>query len=349
MIYLLIFTAIVFLFVLGVNFLKNCIRSKKGQLKGRAIVSFNWFEIIIGTVLTIYSMLLLCLFAWAVFSSFKTAEAFEFLPWPFPVEMFKDFPNNLLPVLERNFAPENFTLDNYTAVFESIKVSSTTGNGSYNIWDQFGNAVIYSVGSAFFRVAATTIVAYCTAKYKHWLSTLIYNVVLITIALPIVGNMASMLQIMQDLRIYDTFWGMFIMNFAFNNIYFLIIHAAFKSAPWTYAEAAFIDGASHFRVFWKIYLPMVLNLVGAVFILFFIEIWNEYQTPLVYLPSYPTISYGLWYVANNSGKLVMPDGSMAGPPLIIAAGVFSFSIIFVVFMIFKDKLMGNLSEGGIKG
>ncbi len=325
LLYLLILAAAVFLLLLGIKAAKHYIKAakNKGQENGKLYI--QWFELIVCTVLILYSAALIGLFVWAILTSFKTGE---------------DFRWNSLGL------PETFTFENYKNVFETIKVTSTTTDGEYSIWDQFGNAAIYAVGSAFFRVAATTIVAYCTAKYKHWLSSLIYNVVLVTLALPIVGNMPSMLQITDVLGIYDTFQGMFIMNFAFNNIYFLIIHAAFKKMPWTYAEAAFIDGASHFGVFVRIYLPMILNLAGAVFLLFFIEIWNEYQTPLVYLPSYPTISYGLYSIYNGQSRT---EGLSVTPPLIIATGVFAFSIIFVIFIIFKDKIMGNLDEGGIKG
>ncbi len=322
--YLLILAALVLVLILGIKAAMHVIRKKKGKIHADSRMVISWFELIVCTVLVMYSAALIFLFGWALLTSFKTGEDFMFNPLGLP---------------------ETFTFENYKLVFEAIRVKSTTTDASYGIWDQFGNAAIYSIGSAFFRVAATTIVAYCTAKYKHWLSTLIYNVVLVTLALPIVGNMPSMLQITSSLGIFDSFQGMFIMNFAFNNIYFLVIHAAFKKMPWTYAEAAFIDGASHLRVFVKIYLPMILNLVGAVFLLFFIEIWNEYQTPMVYLPSYPTIAYGLWSIANGgqTGSMIIE------PPLIIATGVFAFSIIFVVFIIFKDKLMGNLAEGGIKG
>ncbi len=322
--YLLTFFACVMLIVLGVKVLSHKAKVANGKLPKGSQLKVPVFELIVCSVLVTYSIILLGLFVWALLTSFKGGEDFLFNPLGLP---------------------EVFTFDNYKAVFEAIAVKSTTTDSTYSIWDQFGNAVIYSAGSAFFRVAATTIVAYCTAKYKHWLSTLIYNVVLVTLALPIVGNMPSMLQVTSALGIFDTFQGMFIMNFAFNNIYFLIIHAAFKNISWTYAEAAFIDGASHARIFVKIYLPMVLNLVGAVFLLFFIELWNEYQTPMVYLPSYPTISYGLFTIANGgqTGSMIIE------PPLVIATGVFAFAIIFVLFIVFREKLMGNLTEGGIKG
>lgn len=323
-IYLLVFMAFMMLVVLGAKMISQAVKVKRGLLHKVGLWNISVFELIVCTFLVTYTLVMLGLLIWALFASFKGAEDFLFNPLGLP---------------------QKFTLENYKLVFEASTLPSITTNTYFTIWDQFGNSVMYAVGSAFFRVTATTIVAYCTAKYKHWISTLIYNTVLVTLALPIVGNMPSLLQVTHMLKIFDTFHGMFIMNFYFNNIYYLLIHAAFKNLSWTYAEAAFIDGASHLRVFVRIYLPMVINLLSVVFLLFFIEIWNEYQTPMVYLPSFPTISYGLYTISRGgqTGSLIIE------PPLIIATGVFSFAIIFVVFMTFRKKLMGNLTEGGIKG
>lgn len=323
-IYLLVFLAFIMLLVLGAKMTSQTVKVRRRLLHKVSLWHVSVFELIVCTLLVTYTLVLLGLLIWALLSSFKSAEDFLFNPLGLP---------------------EKFTLENYRLVFEASTLPSTTTDTYFTIWDQFGNSVMYAVGSAFFRVAATTIVAYCTAKYKHWISTVIYNTVLVTLALPIVGNMPSLLQITHTLKIFDTFQGMFIMNFYFNNIYYLVIHAAFRNLSWTYAEAAFIDGASHLRVFVRIYLPMVINLLGVVFLLFFIEIWNEYQTPMVYLPSFPTISYGLYTISRGgqTGSLIIE------PPLVIATGVFSFAIIFAIFMVFREKLMGNLTEGGIKG
>ena len=122
------------------------------------------------------------------------------------------------------------------------------------------------------------------------------------------------------------------------------MYASFKVLPKDYAESAFIDGASEFRVFWNIMLPLVSTMLGAVFLLYFISYWNDYQVPMVFLPSMPTAALAL---ANyTSGKGI--EAAAAGISVQIAGGVLVFIPVFAVFLVFRKKLMGNLTEGGIK-
>ena len=205
------------------------------------------------------------------------------------------------------------------------------------------NSVLYAGGCALFQVACTAVVAYCTARYKNVVSTILHYVVIVTLILPIIGNTPSMIEIMRKLNLYNTMFGAWIMKLGFNNMYYLIFYAAFKSLSWEFAESAFLDGANHFTVFFKIMLPLTMTLVGTVFLLYFISYWNDYQVPMLYFPKYRTAAYGLFVVFTST-----VDG-MAYPPAKIAGAVFIFLPIFIVFMIFKKKIMGNLTEGGIKG
>ena len=128
-------------------------------------------------------------------------------------------------------------------------------------------------------------------------------------------------------------------------MYYLVFYSAFKAIPKDYAESALLDGANHLMVFMRIMLPLVMTLVGAIFLLFFIQYWNDYQYPMIFLPSMPTASYALYLFINVGGG----DGIVAGnTPLRIAAGFLVFIPILVIFVIFRNKIMGNLQEGGIK-
>ncbi len=286
--------------------------------KGRR--KFTAFEIAIGTLLLVYCFFMIVLFVWAISTSLKTDDNF-----------LKD------PVGFTN----SFAFDNYLAAFNNIKYKDGLVYKYYE--SMLLNSVLYAGGSALFQVACTAVVAYCTARYKNPVSTILHYVVIITLILPIVGNMPSMIEVMRGLKFYNTMYGAWIMKLGFNNMYYLIFYAAFKSLSWEFAESAFLDGANHFTVFFKIMLPLTMTLVGTVFLLYFITYWNDYQVPMLYIPKYRTASYGLFVVFTST-----VDG-MAYPPAKIAGGVFIFLPIFIVFLIFRNKIMGNLTEGGIKG
>lgn len=282
------------------------------------------FEVIIGVVLIVYCLIFIALFVWAFATSLKTDD-----------EFIKD-PAGLVG---------SFKFSNYIEVFNRISYNVKTSEGLLPKYyeSMMLYSVLYAGGSALFQVLCTAVVAYCTAKYKNVVSTIIHYAVIITLILPIVGNTPSMISVMRSLGLYNTMVGAWIMKFCFNNMYYLIFYAAFKSLSWSYAESAFIDGASHYTVFFKIMFPLMIKLVATVFLLLFISYWNDYQTPMFYLPDYRTASYGLFVIYTST------EDAMAFPPMKIAGGVIVFLPIFILFLIFRNKIMGNLTEGGIKG
>ena len=286
--------------------------------KGRKKISI--FEISIGLILIAYCLFMLVLFLWALNTSVKSDDNFS-----------KD------PI----WLTQKFTIDNYIAAFNNIKYKDGLVPKYYET--MLFNSLLYAGGAALFQVGCTAVVAYCTARYKNVVSTILHYVVIVTLILPIVGNTPSMIEVMRGLKLYDKMIGAWIMKLGFNNMYYLIFYAAFKSLSWEYAESAFLDGANHFTVFFRIMLPLTMTLVGTVFLLYFITYWNDYQVPMLYFPKYRTAAYGLFVVFSTT------DGDMAYPPVKIAGGVFIFVPIFTVFMIFRNKIMGNLTEGGIKG
>ena len=191
-----------------------------------------------------------------------------------------------------------------------------------------------------FCVATQVITAYAVAKYNFKGKNIIYSVAIIVMILPIIGSLASEVQIADAFGFRNSVLGVCLMRCKYTGIYFLVFYATFKSLSWSYAEAAQIDGASHFGTFFRIMLPLIKGTIFAVFILLFIEHWNDYYTPLVFLPEKPTLSYGLF---------TFQDDNAGSTPLQFSACFLASIPILLVFIAFKDKIMGNVTMGGIKG
>jgi multiple sugar transport system permease protein len=162
---------------------------------------------------------------------------------------------------------------------------------------------------------------------------------------PIVGSLPSQIRMSKLLGLFDSFAGLWFMSATFLGTYYLVFHGIFKGLSWEYAEAAIMDGAGHFKIMTGIMFPLAKNTISTIFILMFIGFWNDYQTPLIYIPNMPTAAYGLYTFIN--GNIV--DGSLQSPPIQLAGGMVLLLPILVVFLVFKDKLMGNISVGGLKG
>ena len=113
--------------------------------------------------------------------------------------------------------------------------------------------------------------------------------------------------------------------------------------PDTYAEAAEIDGASRYKVLCSIVIPLSIKIISTVWLLQFVHFWNDYQTPLLYMPTKPTLAYGIYYLCHETAR-----GQLANVPT-KAAGCMILAIpLICLFIAFKEKLMGNISMGGIK-
>lgn len=292
----------------------------KGKLNKTRI---SVFGVIVFTVLLIYVLSLVLVLGWGVMTSLKDESDF---------------------MTDKLAFPRRWHFDNLIVAFNNIKFPTDNGRRIIYLEEMLGYSLIYSVGGAICATLAPCLVAYVVAKYKSPMNKVIYDIVIVTMIVPIVGNLPSVLRVLTALHLYDNMAGLLIMKFSFTGMYFLIFYATFKSVSWEYAEAALIDGAGHFKIMTGVMFPMARNTMGIVFLLQFIGLWNDYQTPLVYLPSMPTAAYGLYTYTHG-----YIEGSLQTVPLQLAGGVIILLPILILFLIFKDKVMGNISIGGLKG
>ena len=128
-------------------------------------------------------------------------------------------------------------------------------------------------------------------------------------------------------------------GFGFN---FIVLYSFFKTLSWTYAEAGFIDGASHLRVFVKIMLPMALPVMGSLFLVQMVQLWNEYMEPNLFLQSYPTLAAGLFIFQLQMTRQM-------NYPMLFAGLIVSVVPVIVLFVAFQKVMMESMSVGGIKG
>ena len=118
-------------------------------------------------------------------------------------------------------------------------------------------------------------------------------------------------------------------------MYFLIYHAAFQSIPQDYAEAAYMDGAGTFTIFFKIMFPMVKNIVTLAMVLQFVGLWSDYSGALYFMPSHPTLSLALL----NFSSLSKTSATMQ-----MAACVLLCIPSMLLYAKFSDKFTNNLHD-----
>ena len=277
--------------------------------------------------LAVYAAILLCITLWGIGSSLKTIENFN--------EDKAGFPSG---------APWRWAWNNFTYVFENFFITVTNTSGVKKVWleNMLVNTPLYAGGGAFLQAFVPCFVAYLTAKFPYKFSKVVYMIVIVAITLPIVGADPSAIKLMQDLGLYDTIAGNWIQKFNFLGMYFLVFYATFKGIPNDYAEAAYVDGASETCVYFKVIFPLVVNTFLTVFLIKFIELWNDYQSPLLYLPSHPTLALGVYTLTSTTLQ------GFNNVPVRMATCVIMVIPVLILFVAFKDKLLKNVSMGGIK-
>ena len=236
--------------------------------------------------------------------------------------------------------PEQPTWSNYKEIFvifeERLEVS---------VVGMFGVSILTSVLKPFLGVFFTTLFAYVEAKYEFWGRKFLVSLGIVIMILPIVGNLPSAMQINKLLGIYDNLFLNIITSPSgcFYGTNFLLMYGAFKVLPWDYAESASIDGAGNYTILFCIYLRMALPQAVVLFVLGFMGAWNDYSTYLVWLPSTPNISYGmyLFYQRANAYRVSLPE---------LMAGFTVAMLPTVILYCCTQKIINSkFAIGGLKG
>lgn len=284
---------------------------------------FSPFTIALLAVLVVYVLSMVVLIGWAFMTSFKSPN---------------DFRTNAVGF------PSSWEW-NYSFVYNNFYVPLLTDEGLKAVFmeSMFLYSILYSLGCAFFNTLVPCITAYLCARFDYKFSKVIYTTVIVVMILPIVGSLPAELQMAKNTGLYDSIWGLWVMKANFLGMYFLVFYDGFKGLSMTYTEAAKIDGASNMHILVSIVLPLVKNIFFTVMLVNFIGFWNDYQVPLLYMPSYPTVAYGMYIMANTR------ENNLSSVPMRMTGAMLMFIPIFTLFLIFQKRLLGNLTIGGIKG
>ena len=274
-------------------------------------------------VLVLFTLSLFIPLLWALLTSFKNQS---------------DFRINIIGLPKQWVWNFSYVLKKFT-----VPVQTETGEKMVGMGMMYVNSLLYSVGCAFFGTLIPCITAYMCARFPYKFSKIVHTTVIVVMIIPIVGALPSEIRMAMTLKLYDHVWGLWIMKANFLGLYFLVFYGVFKALPMAYTEAAKIDGAGNLGVLIRIVLPLVRNTFFTVMLINFITFWNDYQTPLIFMPSHPTVALGMFHMASTT------ISTLATIPMRMTGAMLLLVPILIVFLLTHKRLMGNLTMGGIKG
>ncbi|MEE0200118.1 MAG: carbohydrate ABC transporter permease [Muricomes sp.] len=206
---------------------------------------------ILGTGMTLLSVVFLYPLLWMVLTSLKTKEDVMLNPFGLPTE---------------------WMFSNYVDAFKAFDFPRF-----------FLNSVIYTAGTIVLTVFCAVLFSYAVARMRFKLNNFLVILLQVGMVVPVFVIVLSLFKMMGDLGIRNTYQGMIMLYTASALPISVIIFAGyFRSLPFELEEAAYIDGCGVFKTFFKIMVPMVAPAITTVVIVVFMNYsWNEFS--LAYL------------------------------------------------------------------
>jgi raffinose/stachyose/melibiose transport system permease protein len=251
---------------------------------------------------------------------------------PFVFIIFTSLKSNAIVMGESAFAPpSDVDIGNYSAAWARGHFSTTV----------FNSAVITFVKVPL-GLAISAMAAYALRRIEFAGRKIAFLLIVFGAMIPFQVLLAPLFTLVNSLGLVNHYVGIILPYLAFGVPYqVFILHGFFSQIPRELSEAALIDGASHFTIFRRIFLPLSLPVLAALLILDFVSTWNEFAMALVILQDNNTWTLPLGLMSFQS-QFQNDYGQLN------AAIVMTVLPAAIVYLIFQRYFVSGLLAGGVK-
>ncbi|WP_055693651.1 carbohydrate ABC transporter permease [Streptomyces prasinopilosus] len=284
--------------------------TRTGALRRRLPSSLAWH---IGS-LAILTVILYPV-AWVIGGSFKDSE---------------DIVGSL------DLFPADPTTANYTSLADGI--------ADIQISTFFLNSLLLAVGSVIGILVSCSLTAYAFAKIRFTGRDLLFTLMIGTLLLPYHVLLIPQYVLFRNMDMINTYTPLLLGKYLATEAFFVFLMVQFmRSLPRELDEAARLDGCGHPRIYWSIVLPLCRPALITSAIFTFINVWNDFMGPLIYLnePGKYTVSLGLKMFVDQEG--IANYGGMIAMSLVALLPVLAF------FLAFQRHLIDGMATSGLKG
>lgn len=269
--------------------------------------------------------------AWLIRGVLMSALAFVFLI-PF-LWMLSSSLKPSLDILETpiRWLPDPLTWANYISVWV----------GDLSMGRFFTNSTIVVVATVVGTLCVVSLAGYAFGQLRFRGQNALFLVFLATSMVPAQLLLVPRFMFFRQIGLYDTLWALILPGLSSVFATFLL-RQHFASAPRELGEAARIDGASEWRIFARIYLPLARPVLAALSILIFDSTWNDYEGALIMITSEDkfTVPLGLTRFMSEDGTVSL------GPAL--AGSVSSIVPVLIIFIIFQRHFLQSMARVGLR-
>ena len=226
--------------------------------------------------------------------------------------------------------PEKWLFSNYVTVFEKGGLGRA-----------FLNGIVITVASCILNIFTSSMAAFILARRENKFTNFLYLFFFAGLIAPM--STITTIRVVQWLGFYGTITSVIFIYAALNTAFSIFLYTGFvKSLPRALDEAAFIEGANIWQVFFKIVSPLLLPVNATVAIMVFMGVWNDITIPLYFLPdsstwTMPLSVYNFYFMFSLEWNLIFADLVLTSLPVIV---LYVFAQRFIV---------SGMTAGAMKG
>lgn len=229
------------------------------------------------------------------------------------------------------FWPQNWTIKNYITIFTDPKVPLARF---------YFNSTFVSGMRVFGTLFTSSLAGYIFSKYRFWGRNVAFSYILAQLMIPFQIVMIPDYLILVKLHLVDSLWGLVVPSLV-DAFGIFLMRQFIESIPNELIDAARVDGASEFNIYWRIILPQLGSPLAALGIFTFMATWNDYLWPLIVITTHERRTLPLlltWYNSQHGSRY---DLTMAASMLVLIP-------VLVVYIFLQRRFVQGITLTGFK-
>lgn len=260
-------------------------------------------------ILTVLSLVMMFPMVWMFLTSFKS--------------------NAEIRINKTKILPEQWTLEGYQKVLTDAPMGT---------W--FMNSLIVTVVTTAAILFTSTLIGFIFAKYEFKYKKVLFVLLLSTMMVPGQVTMIPQYLMIQKMGLFNTLWALIVPNLI--SAFGIYLSRQFiADIPDSLCEAAKIDGANSWRIYWHVILPNIKPAIGALGIFTALGIWNDYLSPLIMLNDIDKMTLPLALAIFSNQYSTDITTTMAAAAMIMCP-------IIIVFLLFQKQFVQSVALSGMK-